>query len=109
MCPQGLKQGEICSQILFSLFINELTKDILSEGRHGIQLSPDLVQLLILLFADDVDLISDSIIGLQTQLNILYNTSKRLDLVVNLEKSNVVVFRNGGHIARSEKWWVFWQ
>ena len=50
--------------VLFSLFINELTKDIIENGKHGIQLSPDLIELLILLFADDVILFSDSVIGL---------------------------------------------
>ena len=104
LCPIGLKQGEINSPIIFSLFINELTKDILLDGRHGIQLSPDFIQLLIILFADDVALLSDSVIGLQTQLNILYNTAKRLDLIVNMEKSNIIVFRNGGHLAANEKW-----
>ena len=89
--------------VLFSLFINELTKDIIENGKHGIQLSPDLIELLILLFADDVVLFSDSVIGLQTQLNILYCTAKRLDMIVNLDKSNIVVFRNGGHLALREK------
>jgi hypothetical protein len=103
-CENGLKQGEINSPIIFSLFINELTKAILEKGRHGVQLLPDIVQILILLFADDVALLSDSVIGLQTQLNILYDTAKRLGLVVNLEKSNIVVYRNGGHLAANESW-----
>ena len=105
LCPRGLKQGEVCSPLLFSLFINELTKDIIESGKHGIQLAPDLIELLILLFADDVVLLSDSVFGLQTQLNVLFNTAKRLDLIVNLDKSNIVVFRNGGHLALNERWW----
>ena len=105
LCPRGLKQGEVCSPVLFSLFINELTKDITESGKHGIQLAPDLIELLVLLFADDVVLLSDSVFGLQTQLNILFNTAKRLDLIVNLDKSNIVVFRNGGHLALNEKWY----
>ena len=104
LCPRGLKQGEACSPVLFSLFINELTKEINEQGRHGIQLSPEFVQILILLFADDVALMSDSIVGLQTQLNILYKIANVLDLVVNLDKSNIVVFRNGGHLSQNEKW-----
>jgi hypothetical protein len=104
LCPRGLKQGEVCSPVLFSLLINELTKEINENGRHRIQLSPDLIQILILLFADDVALLSDSIIGLQTQLNILYAAAKRLDLIVNLDKSNIVVFRNGGFLGANEKW-----
>ena len=34
----------------------------------------------------------------------LRDTSKRLHLVVNFEKSKVVIFRNGGYIAAGEKW-----
>ena len=29
VCPRGLKQGEICSPVLFSLFINELANEII--------------------------------------------------------------------------------
>ena len=53
----------------------------------------------IMLFADDVILLSFTITGLQHQLNILNDTVNNLGLVVNLSKSNVVVFRNGGHLA----------
>ena len=107
LCPCGLYQGEVCSPVLFSLFINELTKDIIENGKHGIQLSPDLIELLILLFADDVILFSDSVIGLQTQLNILYCTAKRLAMIVNFDNSNIAVFRNGRHLALREKILLF--
>ena len=46
-------------------------------------------------------LLSYTVTGLQQQLTILRDTAKKLGLVVNLQKSNVVVFRNGD--AR-EKW-----
>ena len=104
MCPLGLKQGEVCSPVLFSLFINELASEIISKGKHGVQLIPDLFEILILMFADDVVLISDSITGLQKQLNVLYETALSLGLVVNLEKSNIIVFRNGGYLSLNEKW-----
>ena len=55
-----------------------------------------MVELFILLFADDIVLLSDTIIGLQNQLNILAKKSTELDLHVYLEKSNIVIFRNGG-------------
>ena len=55
-----------------------------------------------MLFADDVFLLSYTEIGLQQQLNILRDTAKRLYLVVNVQKSDVFVFRNGGHIAVRE-------
>ena len=45
MCPRGLKQGGICSPVLFSLFINELANEIMQRGRHGEQLIPDLIEI----------------------------------------------------------------
>ena len=56
-----------------------------------------------MLFADDVVLLSNTIAGLHCWLNVLRDTAKRLHLVVNFEKSQVVIFRNGGYIAAREK------
>ena len=74
----------------------------MERGRHGINSTPDLVQILIM-FADDVILASYTVCGLQNQLNILWETAD-LGLVVNLHKSNTIVFRNGRHVASLEKW-----
>ena len=49
-------------------------------------------------------LLSDSIIGLQNQLNTLAFKSAALDLHVNLDKSDFVIFKNGGYISKKEKW-----
>jgi hypothetical protein len=103
-CPRGVKQGESCSPILFSIFINELADEITRCGKHGITLAPSIVKILILLFADDVVLMSHTVVGLQRQLNILNNTANRLGLSVNKEKTKIVVFRNGGIIGTAEKW-----
>jgi len=104
MCSRGLKQGDSCSSILFPLLINELANEIALNGKHGITLSPDILQILIMLFADDVVFLSNTIVGLQQQLSVLRDTTKRLHLFVNFEKSQVVIFRNGGYIAAREKW-----
>ena len=104
-CQKGLKQGEITSPLLFSVFINELARNIIKEGKHGIQLFPDLIELFILLFADDIVLLSDTIVGLQNQLNVLGVQATKLDLHVNIDKSNIVIFRQGGYIAAKENWY----
>ena len=57
-----------------------------------------------LLFADDVILISSSIIGLQNQIDILSSYSDKWQLNVNLDKTNIVVFRRGGPLSTREKW-----
>ena len=83
------------SPVLFFL-INELTSEILSRGRHGIQLLPGEIELFQLMLADDIAFILSPPVGLQNQLNALYEVANRLGLLVKLEKTKIVVFRNGG-------------
>ena len=58
-----------------------------------------------LLLADDIVLLSDTIVGLQNQLDVLARNAMKLDLDVNLEKTNIVIFRNGGYIAKKDVWY----
>ena len=94
----------MASPILFSIFINELATELENSNLRGVQLFPDLAEILLLMFADDLALISDSIIGLQRLLNILHNFCVIRDLVVNTVKTKVVVFKNGGLLNRNEVW-----
>ena len=104
-CPTGVRQGCVLSPALFSLFINEVANHINSHGVHGIQLLPNLLELLILLFADDIALLSTTPGGLQVQLNLLKQCCNRLKLSVNEEKTKVMVFRKGGYLGQNEKWY----
>ena len=103
-CPVGVRQGCILSPILFSIFINCIAEKINMEGKHGVQLLPGLLELYILLFADDIALISQSVSGLQKQLDLLKSSCDKLLLHVNEDKTKVMIFRNGGIISRQEKW-----
>ena len=95
-CLSGVKQGDVWSPILFSLFINELVLDIIKGGKHGATLTSTSVEIFILLFADDI-LLSETAIGLQNQLNTLYRSSEKMQLKVHFAKSNIIVFRKGGY------------
>ena len=103
-CPFGVRQGCVASSTMFSIFINDLAREVKSFGKHGIQLQPGMDEIYLLLFADDVVLCSDTAIGLQHQLNCLHSYAVRSSLNVNLEKTKIVVFRKGGHLSRRERW-----
>jgi len=60
--------------------------------------------LFILLLADDVILVSETVIGLQIQLNNVHSSALSLPLKVNLDKNNIVMFRKGGYLSEREKW-----
>ena len=76
----------MCSPILFSLFINELALDIIKGGKHGAIHTSTLVEIFLLLFVDDIIILSETAVGLQDQLNILYRCSEKLQLKVILIK-----------------------
>ena len=103
-CSAGLKQGALESPSIFNLYINSVAKYVREHGKHGVQFLPGMKEIFLLLFADDVALVSSSVVGLQTQINNLFEISKRLKLKVNLDKTKIMVFRKGGHLARGEKW-----
>jgi hypothetical protein len=104
-CPVGLKQGECTSPILFPFLINELAVLVTAAGRHGVQFLHNVAEVFLLLFADDVALVSITPVGLQRQLNSLKSEADRLKLEVNLDKTKVIVFRKGGPLAEAERWW----
>ncbi len=101
----GVRQGCILSPFLFSFFINEFATLVEQNGTHGIQLHPDVIQLFLLLFADDIVLFSHSIVGLQHQIYELETYCEESGLTVNMDKTKVMVFKNGGNLAKSEKWY----
>lgn len=57
-----------------------------------------------MLFADDIALISDTIGGLQKQIQILLQYCHDYKMVVNVKKTKIMVFRRGGNLSKREKW-----
>ena len=103
-CPIGLKQGCLLSPVLFSIFINQLSDKMSESGIKGLQFFPEITEILLMLFADDVILFSDTVVGLQRQQSILEYFCDDFHVEVNTTKIKVVVFKNGANLARTETW-----
>ena len=61
------------------------------------------IETIALLFADYLVLLSDSVSGLQNQINNLKEAAVYVGLTINRKKTKIVVFRNGGYVAAHEK------
>ena len=85
-----VKQGYPLSPTLFGLYIDEISEFVERIGGPGAPLASILIPLL--LYTDDIVLISDSAEGLQRHLDALQEFCLQRDLTVNLGKTKVMVF-----------------
>lgn len=63
-----------------------------------------MINIFLLMFVDDMVLIVEIFVGLQSMLNIFKEYIIEWDLNVNVFKIKVVIFRNGGKILDFESW-----
>ena len=98
----GVFQGESLSPFLFSMFLNDVNDALKTENDVGINLFEWI--LTILLFADDMALVSESKRGLQKGLDCLSRYCDKWGLEVNKDKTKCVAFKKGGKIGIHDKW-----
>ena len=89
----GLKQG--LSPLLFNIYINDL-EDFLKKDNHGISISNKNISSL--LFADDVVLMANSAEELQHLINGMAAFSLQWGLVVNTNKTEIMIFNKAGRL-----------
>lgn len=95
----GVKQGCVLSPLLFSLYVNDITECV----KGGIEFNQRNIPAL--LYADDMVFLSDTVEGMQLMINRLERYCATWNLSVNLSKSKMMIFRNGGgRYARRENW-----
>ena len=99
-CLTGVRQGENLSPILFSLYL-DLNHYLMSHNVTGINCevaSDDIymyLKILILLYADDTVLFSNTASDLQCSLNNFRLYCETWKLTVNISKTKIVIFSSG--------------
>ena len=92
-----MKQGCILSPKLFNLFINDIP-EIFDEKCDPVKLGKE--NLSCLMYADDLILMSETENGLQSCLDKLKQYTLKWNLNINIKKTQVIIFQNGGYKGR---------
>ena len=94
----GLKQGFILSPLLFSLYILDLVTS-LNTMNIGVPVGDETV--CVLLYADDIVLLADSVDNLQSLLDEVHLWCQSNGLCINGSKTKIVHFRVGPATPRA--------
>ena len=90
-CSNGVKQGGVLSPILFSIYVDDLLKELRvnSTGCHV-----NTMFCGAFAYADDIVLLSPTVTGLKSMVDVCQNYSKRFDINFNPNKSQLITFSN---------------
>jgi exonuclease III len=103
-CTVGTRQGCMVSPLLFVLFLNELVDMLKVRNCKGIYVNENIDNIISLFYADDIAGMSDTVLRLQQQIDCVSDFCDKYGMSINLEKTMIIVFRRGGIIKDSEKW-----
>ncbi len=95
----GLKQGCVLSPLLFNLYTSDIPS-LFDNGCYLVEI--DNNKLSILMFADDIVLMSTEPEGLQTCIDKLHSYCSKWKLQININKSKVIVFNKSGRSYSSK-------
>ena len=74
-----------------------------ARGTPGIFVNDSVSSLHMIMYADDICAVIDTVGRVQSQLHVLEMFCQRYGLKVNMAKTKLMVFRNGGPLRINEK------
>ena len=92
-CNIRVRQGECLSPFLFAMYVNDLEAEFAIKGISGI--NTGMINVYILLYADDIILFGKSPEELQNALDVLEEYCKRWKLRVNTNKTKIMFSGKG--------------
>jgi hypothetical protein len=98
----GLRQGQNNSPAMYALFLNDLELFLQNSVDCGLSIFD--ICIMVLMFADDLAIVGNSVDDLQSSLDKLSDYCNKWGLEVNTAKTKIVVFRKRGKILDNEKW-----
>jgi len=98
----GLRQGEVISPVLVSLFLEDIELFLQERIESGLTIND--ITLILMLFADDMAILGNTPEDLQNSLDLLHKYCLNWGLEVNSEKTKIMVFRKRGGLLHNEKW-----
>ena len=90
-CHSGVKQGDNGSPTLFSIFVDDLVREV---NALGLGIAVDDIKISILLYADDILLVTYNESDMQKLLDTVHNWCKRWRVLINTDKLKVMHFRS---------------
>ena len=105
-CKVGTRQGCMVSPFLFCMYITDLVYLYEENACQGIYIDEQFSNITSLFYADDLANCGDTVRNLQKLADHLSSFCKRWKMRVNIDKTKVIVFRNGGYLRHYEKWFI---